>query len=422
MRVLFVSNFYPPHHIGGYELHCAEVADRLEKREHEVHVLTSRHGVSGPTRENGVHRLLFLECGFEHYAPWHFFARHWREEHANARFLQELLTGIAPDVVLFWGMWHLSWTLPALAEASSIPVAYYLEDLWPTSTDPHTEYWTSRYANPFKQTIKGAAAHLAFATMRLHGFPPHLRFRHAACGSRFLQRKLAETIPAFQEASIAMCGIDLKPFQQAAVARSRLALNAKTLRLIYVGRLDPLKGVHNAIEALAYLRDLPDAPQATLTVVGSGHPDYEARLRDLVTSHSLCDKISMIGSVSLEQIPRLLSKHDCQIVPSIVEEGFGRVLLEGMAAGLAVVATGTGGSGEILEDGVNGLRFPPGDAVALADCLLRLAQDPDLYGQLVTGGQITAARFDLEAMTDGIEKFLWDVIAEHSLRKRGASQ
>lgn len=411
MRILFVSNFYPPYAIGGYEMHCAEVTNRLRERGHNVRVLTSRHGVGIPTQADGVHRTLFLECDFKHYSPWHFFFRHWTEERSNVRDLSQLLATFTPDMVMFWGMWHLSWALPALAESSRFPVAYYLEDLWPIGIDPHTEYWQGQLTNPFKQVIKGAAAQLAFGFMRLHRYPPQLHFTHAACGSRFLQRKLADSIPAFQNATVVMCGIELKQFQQ--VQAARLQPDMKPLRLIYVGRLDPLKGVHAAIEALAHLRHLPGAPEATLTVVGSGHPDYETELRRLIVELALSESVALVGSIPTVQIPQLLTKHNCQLVPSVVEEGFGRVLLEGMAAGLVVVATGTGGSGEILEDGVNGLRFPPGDAQALARCLYRLEHEPTLAPRLVHQGRLTAARFSIEAMADGIEQFLLNVVARH---------
>lgn len=78
-----------------------------------------------------------------------------------------------------------------------------------------------------------------------------------------------------------MCGIELEPFQK--VQATGLQPDTRPLRLIYVGRLDPLKGVpYTAIELLTYLRDMQDARKVQLTIVGVGHPEYERILRDLI--------------------------------------------------------------------------------------------------------------------------------------------
>lgn len=58
MRILVISNLYPPYYIGGYELACKNVADGLRKREHEIVVLTSTYGTEIPTQEDGIYRIL----------------------------------------------------------------------------------------------------------------------------------------------------------------------------------------------------------------------------------------------------------------------------------------------------------------------------------------------------------------------------
>ena len=84
---------------------------------------------------------------------------------------------------------------------------------------------------------------------------------------------------------------------------------------------------------------------------------------------------------------------DAVLFPVEWTEPWGLVPLEAMAVGRPVIATGTGGSGEYLEDGVNCLLFPPGDADALAARIRELAGDEELRRRLVDGGRATAARF-----------------------------
>ena len=78
MRVLFLTNFYPPHALGGYELWCHEVATALSARGHALYVVTSRHGIEpGVIAVPNVKRVLHLMTAIEYYRPIDFFAR-WR--------------------------------------------------------------------------------------------------------------------------------------------------------------------------------------------------------------------------------------------------------------------------------------------------------------------------------------------------------
>jgi glycosyltransferase involved in cell wall biosynthesis len=111
-------------------------------------------------------------------------------------------------------------------------------------------------------------------------------------------------------------------------------------------------------------------------------------------------------------MPALLAEWDVLVVPSQWAEPLARVIQEGMATGAVVVATPVGGTPEIVADGVNGLLSPPGDAPALAECLIRLRRDPALRAALALAGRRTVEeRFDLTTTVVAIEQFLQDAIA-----------
>lgn len=87
-------------------------------------------------------------------------------------------------------------------------------------------------------------------------------------------------------------------------------------------------------------------------------------------------------------------------------------LLEAMAAGLPVVATGVGGSPEVVVDGVTGLLVPPGDAAALADALTRLAQDPDLRHEMgAAGKQRVEAQFSLSSTVAALNNLYEELLS-----------
>ncbi|MFT7620274.1 MAG: glycosyltransferase involved in cell wall biosynthesis [Planctomycetota bacterium] len=114
------------------------------------------------------------------------------------------------------------------------------------------------------------------------------------------------------------------------------------LRLLYLGRLLPYKGVQFAIGALAQLTDLEGI---TLTIVGDG-PE-RPRLERLAIEQGVADKVKFLGQVPIEEVPKHMNQCDVFLLPSLRESG-GSVILEAMAAGKPVVVFDHGGPGETV--------------------------------------------------------------------------
>jgi glycosyltransferase involved in cell wall biosynthesis len=180
--------------------------------------------------------------------------------------------------------------------------------------------------------------------------------------------------------------------------------------LLYAGQLVRHKGVHTAIEAMARLVSKWKMEQIHLTLVGSGHPDYEAFLRRLVAQQGLQDYVSFQKPVSKDEIPGLYQQFDVLVFPSIYEEPFARVTQEAMASGLVVVGTTTGGTRELLRHGETGLTFDPEEADGLAEQLVRLITEPGLGRRLAQAGRQTVlADFTLDRMVTEIDAYLQDI-------------
>jgi glycosyltransferase involved in cell wall biosynthesis len=180
------------------------------------------------------------------------------------------------------------------------------------------------------------------------------------------------------------------------------------LSLLFAGSLVPHKGVHTAIEAMALIVQ-QGHPDVTLTVAGSGHPDYEARLRALADGAGLSQHVRFTGRVTRERMPALLQAHDVLVFPSTWDEPLSRGMQEAMAVGLVVIGTVTGGSGEVLVEGETGLTFPPGDAATLARRIGELKQNPGLRRRLAQQGRAeVVSRFNFERTIDEIEAYLLD--------------
>ncbi len=147
--------------------------------------------------------------------------------------------------------------------------------------------------------------------------------------------------------------------------------------LVCAARLEYEKGVHVLLRALPRLRRRH--PGLHLVIAGTG--TYEAELRALARSLRLGRGVSFTGRLATAELAALLGRASVAVVPSIYEP-FGMVALEAAAAGAPLVVSDVGGLHELVEDGVDGVRVPPGDVGALADAVGGLLADEVRAGRL----------------------------------------
>jgi glycosyltransferase involved in cell wall biosynthesis len=307
-----------------------------------------------------------------------------------------------------WGMWNFPRSLPALAEAL-LPgrVVYRFAEYWPTLPSQHEMYWRATGRRWFSRMIKGGLGRVALAMLAREKQEYPLRFEHVVCVSAATRDKLVELGVPVAGAEVIHTGLDLSVYP--GVNGSVQADDS--LRLLYAGRLAAEKGVETAILALAALVSNGRAAGVSLTLAGSGQEAYTRQLQDLVGRHGLERHVSFLGWVPNEQMPDLMKRHDVLIVPSIWPEPFARVVLEGMASGLAIVATPAGGTAEILRDGENGLLFAPGDPLDLANKIDCLVTDLQLRRALILSGwQTIADEFNSVKMLDRYEAYLQAIV------------
>jgi len=176
-------------------------------------------------------------------------------------------------------------------------------------------------------------------------------------------------------------GIDLQSFdRRSAEERERTSYNGPGPLLACLASLHRLKGQEYLLRAMPEI--LRSYPTATLLIVGEGAE--RARLQELVESLGLGDAVMMPGFDP--NIPALLPQIDLCVHPA-VDEAFGLVLLEAMAARKAVVATNVGGVGEIVADGETGLLVPPRDPHAIARAVCTLLGDAQRRARMGNAGR-----------------------------------
>lgn len=391
MKILVLSNMYPPHHLGGYELSCRDVVDRFRARDYEVIVLTTTMRIAGVAdppgeREGGIRRDLdFYWRDHELVSPS--FMRRLQIERANQRALREVLDAWKPDVVSAWNMGAMSLGLLTTIEERDIPLVLVVCDEW-LYYGPNLDAWMRMFAQ--RPELARSVRAITRIPTRLPDFRPNTAFcfvsgyvkRHAEEHSRWHPRIAPVVYSGIDTVDFPLEGKPEQPWRW---------------RLLFVGRLDERKGVHVAIRALA---SLPG--EATLDVLGDGDAAYRAHLDELARECGVSDRVHF-GVVRREQLRARYTEADALLFPVTWSEPFGLVPVEAMASGTPAVATGTGGSGEFLGDGINCLIVPPGDHAALATAVKRLAEDPALRARLVRGGLSTARDLTVERLADELE-------------------
>ena len=235
MRILFISAFYPPQVVGGWEQLVQDVNTRLQSRGHETLVLTSTHGVDGPEYSTAVHRTLTLESDLYHYQPRQFLGHKGRLKN-NLTCVKETIEAFQPDVVFIHVMFNLSrgiaWQAEQLCPGR---VVYYVANDWPHATDPHTAFWRDGANSPVMRLAKGLLAPIPLRMIAAENQRFALQFAHVLCVSHAVKRELAtEAHIPLDNLSVVYNGVETDQFVP---VESWLNRPSDRLALLYAGSL-----------------------------------------------------------------------------------------------------------------------------------------------------------------------------------------
>jgi len=183
------------------------------------------------------------------------------------------------------------------------------------------------------------------------------------------------------------------------------------VHILFLGRIEKDKGTLELCEALGLMADLPGW---RATIAGAGEVEaLRARLKEL----GLEGRVAVPGWQGAADVARLLSEADILTLPSFVENQ-PISIIEGMAAGLAVVATPVGAVEDIVSDGETGLLVPPGDVPALRNALSRLVEEPELRRRMGEAGKARhRASLDVVPFADALCD-IWRAAAESRVEQR----
>ena len=374
-----VSWEYPPVVIGGLGRHVHHLATALAAAGHEVVVLSRRpfgtDPASHPTTD-GVHEGVRVIAAAQDPHEFEFgrdmMAWTLAMGHAMIRAGLPLGGDWHPDVVHAHD-WLVAHPSIALAEFFGVPL---ISTIHATEAGRHSG-WVS---GPVNRQVHALESWLARASDAI-----------VACSASMAWEIEQLFGPGLAGISVIPNGIDSSrwPF---AMRRP----HDGPAELLYFGRLEYEKGVHDAIAALPRIRRTH--PGTTLTVAGDG--TQQSWLAEVARKHKVLKAVHFAGRADHDDLLRLLHRAAVAVLPSHYEP-FGIVALEAAAAGAPLVTSNVGGLGEAVIDGQTGLSFPPRDIPGLAAAVRAALDDPAAAQQraLAARKRLTAD-FDWHTVAD----------------------
>lgn len=216
-------------------------------------------------------------------------------------------------------------------------------------------------------TIHGLMAPNLRHADRLIAVSPHVADQAAALGANPDRLRVIRS------------GVDVQAYRprDPAAARRRLGVDPSLSLVLFVGNLEPRKGVDRLVAAMALVCQA--IPEAVLAIIGTGDSagaqNQTPLLHRLVREHGLLSSVRFLGRVDASTLRAWYAAADVFALPSS-SEAQGIAALEAMASGLPVVASAVGGLLGTIEDGRTGFLVPAGDVTTLAQRLVQLLGDP----------------------------------------------
>jgi glycogen(starch) synthase len=411
LRILVVSNLYPPAYLGGYELACKDIVDGLRARGHDIYVLTSTYRALSCPAEASISRSL------NHY--WGDYpdgtlalslsqaAKSYWLDFTNYRRMKKWIRELEPEFIYLWNLERIS-PVPILAavKESSIPFVIHLMDYWLRDIRLSDEL-----VEPMPEWLKRIRWKARKILRRI--IDPYVVGNPLIAMSETVKCEFVRT--GFLPENIQVVYHGIRTDLQLGEGDSGLnrVREGRPFRILFAGLLLPCKGVDTLIMALSDLVNLKEVRDIRLDIVGQGAREYTEELCALVRQHQLDGFVSFLGFVPRQDLLTKYREYNVFVLPTKREEPFGIVIIEAMISGVPVIASGVGGPAEIITNGETGILVPPGDSVKLATAVHNLMHNEGLRRKIQENAlALVRDRFDIERSIDWIESYIGERIRQ----------
>ncbi len=375
MKILFLSDDFPPDSFGGAGISTYEIALGMKNAGHEVFVVTTcrKESEAGEIDYNG---LKVWKIANDYPGKWRAYVSLYNRP--VIRKVEELLKKIKPDVVHANNIHlYLSYHCLRVAKRYAKAVIITLRDAMSFNfakleTKRYLEHFD--YRTTWRDHVKQAGKR--WNPLRNFGIKRYLRYADKIFAiSRSLQAALVQN--GINDAEVIHNGIDAREWGVDAdtTARFRVKYGLQNKKaLLFSGRLSSSKGGEKALQALALI--VKEAPEAVLLVAGN-IDEYAEVMKKQAKNLGIEKNLIFTGWMERGEIKAAYAASDVVLMPSICLDTFGRVNIEAMASRKPVVGTCYGGTPEIVVDGVTGYIVNPLHPEEIAEKTLDLLKNPE---------------------------------------------
>ena len=426
MRILLVSNGYPPTAYGGVEIYTHGLATALAAEDHEVSVFCRESDHQLPDYEviDGEQHGITILRVVNDFKSIRNFEQTYRDERIEALF-DGVLDRVKPDLVHFNHLIALSVGLPAVATRHNMPHLTTLHDFWYLCQRVHLQDWRARRCPgphqggdcyrcvvtstlwiklrrrllrwgrnvlgsrdrrrirdwgwlPSSTSVIGLTARPQDFHLRWERFSGALRLsRQVLAPSEFVRRIFYQN--GFRDLAIEVLPLGIRIPPSAGLSPEF----PERITFGFIGTLAPAKGAHILIKAFRRVQS------AHVRLAIYGRQDADPAYTRLLTKLAKGDeRITFKGPFPIQDRDEVYRRLDALVIPSIAQETFSMVAHEGLVSGTPIIASRAGALAETVTEGVNGFLVPPGDADRLASCIAALAAEPNRLAALDVPGPL----------------------------------
>ena len=383
MRLLLITNLYPPQELGGYGRCMADFCWGLKQRGHHIQVLSNDASYLGNAAKNGpsgepVARELLLKGDFCN-------GVHLMQSRSEQRSVDRHNR----SKIQFW-LEHYPWDGILLGNLDLLGVEIL--------------HWMLGHKLPILHHIGFVNSPYSIEEQ------PNADNYNLLAASHAVKARLIDQGVSAKNASIVYPGARTDLFGPVAIRRALpeapCRITGKPLHLCFAGLLMESKAPHTLLEAVAQLHQQGYPIRASFAG-GPFQKSYVEAMKSFCVENNINEFITFYKQLTRDQLARFFILHHAAVFPSIHPEAFGIVAVEAMASGLALLSSGVGGAGEVFEDNKSGLQFKAGDSNHLAKQIKRFFHEPQLLGELQINGLNRARKhFDVQISATILERLI----------------
>jgi glycosyltransferase involved in cell wall biosynthesis len=382
MKILFLSDDFPPESFGGAGISTYDLAIGMKGAGHEVFVITTCRE-KNEVGETDYHGLKIYKVASDYPRKWRWYLSLYNPN--VRRQVEEILRIIRPDVVHINNVHlYLSYYCFKLAKRYARSVVFTARDVM---TFNFSKLNTERYLKNFDAHTTWLD-HLKQAKKRWNPFRNFFIRRYLSYADQIFSVSFALKKALLQNGiknvEVTHSGVDVMSWQVSEEERNRFRekYNIKDKKVVlFGGRLSGAKGSKQVLDAMAIVRE------AVFLIVASSDASTDW-LEAEAQKMGFRDRLVFTGWVDRDEIKYIYSCADLVLVPSICLDAFPRIVIEAMAAGKPVIGTCYGGASEAIIDGETGYIINPFDTAKMAEKILDLLKNPKKAEQFGWAGRM----------------------------------